>query len=149
MTAIDTLSQILDDRYSCRAFRPDPVPDADLARIVEVARHVPSWCNAQPWQVEITRGAGTERLRAALMETARAGTPPAPDLDWPTKYTGDYAERRRTCGFQLYDAVRAGRLDARRGCEGTGPALYRDATATAAPSGLSVRLKLRRADARL
>lgn len=105
MTAIDTLTQILQDRYSCRAFRPDAVPDADLVRIVRTARHVPSWCNAQPWQVEITRGAGTERLRTALTEAASTGTPPAPDLDWPKKYTGAYAERRRTCGFQLYDAV--------------------------------------------
>jgi len=116
MTAINTLSQILEDRYSCRAFRPDPVPDADLIRIVDTARHVPSWCNAQPWQVEITRGAATERLRSALMKVATAGTPPAPDLAWPDTYTGDYAERRRTCGFQLYDAVgidksdRAGRM---------------------------------------
>jgi len=105
MTAIETLGQIMTDRYSCRAFLPDPVPDADLARIVETSRHVPSWCNAQPWQIEITRGEGTERLRAALLHTASAGTPPAPDLTWPSKYTGAYAERRRTCGFQLYDAV--------------------------------------------
>lgn len=105
MTAIDTLSQVLADRYSCRAFLPDPVPNADLTRIVDTARHVPSWCNAQPWQVEITRGAGTDRLRDKLMETAQAGTPPTPDLAWPTKYSGDYALRRRTCGFQLYDAV--------------------------------------------
>ena len=105
MTAIDTLTQVLEARYSCRAFRPDPVPDTDLTRIVDAARHVPSWCNAQPWQVEITRGAATDRLRDKLTETALAGTPPAPDLAWPSKYTGDYAERRRTCGFQLYDAV--------------------------------------------
>lgn len=105
MSNIDTLSQILDDRYSCRAFLPDPVPDADLMRIVDTARHVPSWCNAQPWQVEITRGAATDRLRTKLQETVLAGTAPEPDLDWPSKYTGDYAERRRTCGFQLYDAV--------------------------------------------
>ncbi|WP_299412353.1 nitroreductase [uncultured Sulfitobacter sp.] len=105
MSQIDTLSQILTDRYSCRAFLPDPVPDADLGRIVQAARHVPSWCNAQPWQVDITRGEATNRLRAKLSETASAGTPPSPDLTWPSKYTGDYAMRRRTCGFQLYDAV--------------------------------------------
>ena len=116
MTAIETFSQLLNDRYSCRAFKPDPVPNADLTRIVETARHVPSWCNAQPWQVEITRGAATDRLRNALMEAASTGTPPTPDLDWPSTYSGDYAERRRTCGFQLYDAVgidksdRAGRM---------------------------------------
>ncbi|WP_299561369.1 nitroreductase [uncultured Sulfitobacter sp.] len=105
MTRIDTLNEIMDDRYSCRAFRPDPVPDAVLERIVATARLVPSWCNAQPWQVSLTRGAGTERLRTKLMETAAAGTPPAPDLEWPASYTGAYAERRRTCGFQLYDAA--------------------------------------------
>lgn len=105
MTPIDTLSEIMQARHSCRAFLPTPVPDADLRRIVATARHAPSWCNAQPWQVEITRGAATERLRTALTQAATAGTPPQPDLDWPTAYTGAYAERRRTCGFQLYDAV--------------------------------------------
>ncbi len=111
MTAIDTLTDILKDRYSCRAFRPDPVPDDVLTRIVETARHVPSWCNAQPWQVTLTRGSGTDRLRARLMEAATAGTPPTPDLDWPTTYTGAYADRRRTCGFQLYDAVGIDKAD--------------------------------------
>ena len=105
MTPYDTLLETLRARFSCRAFLPDPVPEEVITRIVAAARHVPSWCNAQPWQVEVTRGAGTERLRAALTEAASGGTPPAPDLDWPKGYSGDYAERRRTCGFQLYEAV--------------------------------------------
>ncbi|KEJ89872.1 nitroreductase [Sulfitobacter donghicola] len=105
MDAINTLTQVMKDRYSCRAFRPDPIPDADLTRIVQTARHVPSWCNAQPWQVEITRGAGTDRLRKKLYETAQKGTPPEPDLEWPTKYLGAYGERRRACGLQLYKAA--------------------------------------------
>ena len=105
MTAYDTLNGTLKSRYSCRAFKPDPVPDADITKIIQAARHVPSWCNAQPWQVEITRGAGTESLRTALMEEAAKGTPPAPDLAWPKGYSGAYLERRRTCGFQLYDAA--------------------------------------------
>ncbi len=105
MSQIDTLDQIHTARYSCRAFLPEPVPQADLARIVRSARQVPSWCNAQPWQVEITRGTATDRLRVKLTETALAGTPPAPDLEWPSTYTGAYSDRRRTCGFQLYDAV--------------------------------------------
>lgn len=105
MTTYDTLTQTLRDRYSCRAFRPDPVPDATITQIIEAARHVPSWCNAQPWQVEVTKGVATDRFRTTLTEAAMAGTPPAPDLDWPKKYSGAYGERRRTCGFQLYDAV--------------------------------------------
>ena len=105
MTAYDTLKDTLAARYSCRAFRPDPVPDAQIEKIVAAARHVPSWCNAQPWQIDITKGAATNRLRTALLATAGQGTPPNPDLAWPKGYSGAYAERRRTCGFQLYDAV--------------------------------------------
>jgi len=105
MTQIDTLTDILQARYSCRAFKPDPVPDDVITQIIATARHVPSWCNAQPWQVTITKGAATDRFRTALTEAAGKGTPPVPDLDWPKGYSGVYAERRRTCGFQLYDAV--------------------------------------------
>ena len=105
MNAFDTLTETLTARYSCRAFRPDPVPDAIITKIIDAARHVPSWCNAQPWQVTITKEAATETFRDMLTKTATAGTLPQPDLAWPSKYSGAYGERRRTCGFQLYDAV--------------------------------------------
>ena len=105
MTAYDSLKDTLQARYSCRAFKPDPVPDETITKIVDAARHVPSWCNAQPWQVTITKGAATEAFRALVSDLAQNGTPPQPDLAWPSKYSGAYAERRRTCGFQLYDAV--------------------------------------------
>jgi nitroreductase len=105
MTQCQTLTDILQARYSCRAFRPDPVADEVITQIVVAARHVPSWCNAQPWQVAVTKGAATDRFRALLMDLAGKGTAPQPDLDWPKGYSGDYADRRRTCGFQLYDAV--------------------------------------------
>lgn len=105
MNNFEALKDTLATRYSCRAFRADPVPEDSIVQIITAARHVPSWCNAQPWQVEITRGQGTERLRSKLMAEASKGTPPKPDLDWPASYSGPYAERRRTCGFQLYDAV--------------------------------------------
>ncbi|MGJ8625809.1 MAG: nitroreductase [Sulfitobacter sp.] len=105
MTSYDTLTDLLKSRYSCRAFLPDPVPDDVVTKIVDAARHVPSWCNAQPWQVTVTKGDATEQFRAALLAEASQGTAPQPDLPWPSGYSGDYAERRRTCGFQLYDAV--------------------------------------------
>ncbi|WP_415919922.1 nitroreductase [Tateyamaria sp. SN6-1] len=98
------LDAALDARYSCRAFRPDPVADDTITAITATAQKVPSWCNAQPWQVIITRGAGTDRFRTALYEVAQ-NTPPAPDMPWPEGYPGVYGARRRACGFQLYDAV--------------------------------------------
>lgn len=105
MTQYDTLHDILTARYSCRAFRPDPVPDDTITKIVSAARHVPSWCNAQPWQVTVTKGAATDRFRDFIYAIAKKGTPPQPDLEWPAKYAGVYGERRRTCGFQLYEAL--------------------------------------------
>ncbi len=111
MTQYDTLTDILTARYSCRAFRPDPVGDDVITQIVDAARHVPSWCNAQPWQVTITKGDATERFRKLMLAEATKGTAPQPDLAWPAKYEGTYAERRRTCGFQLYDAVGIDRSD--------------------------------------
>ncbi len=111
MTRIDTLNSILQARTSCRAFRPDPVPDDVILQIIQAARHVPSWCNAQPWQVSITKGAATDRFRAALQAEVAKGTPPQPDLDWPKGYSGVYNDRRRTCGFQLYDAVGIDKAD--------------------------------------
>ena len=100
MTFDDALAQ----RFSCRAYRPDPVPEATIEAIVRSAQQVPSWCNAQPWQLIVTRGAGTDRFRDALYDAAMT-TPPAPDMPWPDGYPDIYGERRRACGFQLYDAV--------------------------------------------
>jgi len=110
MTDIDVLEAVLHRRHSCRAFRPDPVPQADIERIVTAAARVPSWCNAQPWQVLVTRGPETERFRAALLETAMSAEP-QPDMPWPESYPDAYGARRRECGFQLYDAVGIARAD--------------------------------------
>ncbi|MEM8654371.1 MAG: nitroreductase [Pseudomonadota bacterium] len=104
MTQYDTLDAVLSARFSCRAFRPDPVPRNDVKKIIATAQKVPSWCNAQPWQVIVTAGHETDRFRDALYDVAMS-TPPAPDMPWPEGYPGIYGDRRRTCGFQLYDAV--------------------------------------------
>jgi nitroreductase len=105
------LEQIVNSRYSARMFRPEPVPDDAVQRILTLAQRTPSWCNSQPWQVVITRGRGTERLRAALYGNARAGIPPEPDFAFPAAYLGVYRERRKVCGIQLYQSLGLGRDD--------------------------------------
>lgn len=104
MSDFDALSRILAARHSCRAFRPDPVARPEIERILTAAQRVPTWCNSQPWQVVVTSGAETDRLRAALIHEAMTAEQ-NPDLPFPTAYTGERQERRRTCGWQLYDAV--------------------------------------------
>jgi nitroreductase len=106
----EALERLLTTRHSCRGFLPQPVPDAIIERIVAIAQRTPSWCNAQPWQVIITKGAATDRFRAALTAHA-AANPVAPDIAFPREYRGKYLERRRVCGFQLYEAVGVKRGD--------------------------------------
>ena len=108
--AIEALEQLLRARHSCRAFLPDPVDDRMIERILTLAQRTPSWCNAQPWKVIVTRGAATESFRDALFEHTR--TPqPQPDIPFPQDYRGVYRDRRRACGFELYDAVGIARGD--------------------------------------
>ena len=104
-TAAESFDALIQARFSCRAYDPKPVSDSVIEAIVRSARHTPSWCNAQPWQLEITKGAGTESFREALYAHATSGAAPEPDLPWPASYPGVYGARRKECGWQLYDAV--------------------------------------------
>lgn len=106
----DDFAALLDARHSCRGFRSDPVPKDKISQILTAAQKVPSWCNAQPWQVEVTLNAETDRLREALYEHAMSAAQ-SPDIDWPTAYTGAHQARRKTCGLQLYESVGVGRGD--------------------------------------
>lgn len=108
--AFDHLAALLDERWTCRQFLSDPVPPEDLSRLLALAQRSPSWCNTQPWQVEVTSGEATTRLREALVAHVLAN-PQQPDFDWPASYPGAYGERRRECGFQLYDALGIARDD--------------------------------------
>lgn len=110
MTDLDTLIRLLETRHSCRAFLPDPVPRGDIEAILSAAQKVPSWCNAQPWQLDITSGTRTDDLRQRLC-LALTETSPQPDFPFPVAYSGAYRDRRRACGFQLYDAVGIARDD--------------------------------------
>lgn len=104
------LEQLLAQRHSCRAFLPEPVPQPVIERMLALAQRAASWCNAQPWQVVVTRGAATERFRAAMLAPVQADEP-GPDYAWPRAYEGVYQERRRACGLALYDAVGVARGD--------------------------------------
>ncbi|WP_216893150.1 nitroreductase [Nocardia alni] len=104
-TSTDVLATLLRQRYSCRAFRPDPVGREVIREIVADATHAPSWCNTQPWQLIVTDGEETERLRKALYRSAETDLVDAPDLPFPAAYEGAYRDRRRECGRQLYESI--------------------------------------------
>lgn len=106
----EDFTALLGTRHSCRAFRSDPVRDETITQILTAAQKVPSWCNAQPWQVDVTLGAETDRLRTALYDHAMTAAQ-TPDIPWPSAYTGVHQSRRKTCGLQLYESVGVARGD--------------------------------------
>ena len=84
------------------------MPRAVIERILALAQRTASWCNCQPWQVAVTEGAATERLRQALL--ARAEEPGfTPDFSPPSTATPIW--RAAASRFQLYGAVGVARGD--------------------------------------
>jgi nitroreductase len=108
---IGVLEELLGERYSCRAYRPDPVPRPVIERMLMAAQRTASWCNSQPWQVVIASGAAKERFRAAIYTAASSGAPDDGDFSFPREYRGVYQERRRESGFQLYNTLGIARGD--------------------------------------
>src|ERR1700733_3806618 len=109
--AYAVLERLFAERHSCRGFRPEPVPEETIRHILAIARKTASWCNAQPWQLIITMGEETERFRRALLEQIYQGSTAAPDFPFPREFRGVYLDRRRECGFQLYERVGVARGD--------------------------------------
>jgi nitroreductase len=108
---IGVLEELLSERFSCRAFRPDPIPRASIERILKAAQKTASWCNSQPWQLAIASGAATEKFRDAIYAAAAGGRPNTGDFPFPREYRGVYLERRRESGFQLYNSLGIARGD--------------------------------------
>ncbi|MGH1565434.1 nitroreductase [Mumia sp. DW29H23] len=104
------LSDVLADRWSCRAFRGDAVPEATLREVLALAQRTPSWCNTQPWHVHVVSGEATARFAESLTAHVRAN-PPSSDLPMPQEYTGVYQQRRRESGFALYESLGIERSD--------------------------------------
>src|SRR6516164_6978587 len=104
-TRIGVLEELLNERYSVRAFLQRSVSRATIERILTAAQRTASWCNSQPWQVIIASGEEKEKFRKAIYAEAASGAPQSSDFPFPREYLGVYLERRRESGFQLYNTL--------------------------------------------
>ena len=102
---IGVLEELLNERYSVRAFLPKPVPRETIENVLAVAQRTASWCNSQPWQVVIASGEAKERFRKLIYAEAASGAQENYDFAPPREYLGVYRDRRRESGFQLYDTL--------------------------------------------
>src|ERR1700682_3040662 len=108
---IAVLEELLNERYSVRAFLPQPVPRETIDHVLRVAQRTASWCNSQPWQVLIASGEAKERFRKTIYAEAASGPGHDHDFTPPREYLGVYLERRRESGFQLYNTLGIARGD--------------------------------------
>ncbi|MFT4120549.1 nitroreductase [Bradyrhizobium sp.] len=102
---IGVLEELLNERYSVRAFLPREVDRATIEHVLKTAQRTASWCNSQPWQVLIASGDAKERFRKAIYAEAASGATDDHDFAPPREYVGVYLDRRRESGFQLYNTL--------------------------------------------
>ena len=102
---IGVLEELLNERYSVRAFLPKDVDRATIEHVLTTAQRTASWCNSQPWQVIIASGEAKERFRQLIYKEASGGLGDDYDFTPPREYAGVYLERRRESGFQLYNTL--------------------------------------------
>src|SRR3954449_1275779 len=102
---IGVLEELLNERYSVRAFLAKEVDRATIEHVLTTAQRTASWCNSQPWQVVIASGEAKERFRKAIYAEASSGAAESSDFPFPREYLGVYLDRRRESGFQLYNTL--------------------------------------------
>lgn len=64
---IESLLTLMQKRRSIRSFRPDPVSDESIAKIIEAGRWAPSSANSQPWEFIVVRDPVTkEKIQSSI-----------------------------------------------------------------------------------
>jgi nitroreductase len=101
-------------RYSCRAFRPTPIPEKTVRDIIEAAARAPSAGNMQPWRVYALAGKRVGELRALMAPRMAAELPKGEGTDYtiyPEPLSEPYKTRRFKVGELLYKAIGIPRED--------------------------------------
>jgi nitroreductase len=101
------VTEAIKSRVSIRAFKPDPIPEAVVREILDVARYAPSGGNLQPWKVIAVAGAE----RDAVVALAKANLPGAEDDRpvYPANLWEPYRTRRFKVGEDMYALLGIGR----------------------------------------
>ena len=58
--------ETIDERYSVRGYKPDPVDDETLRAVLEAARQAPTAANRQPFRSSSSHAAGARRSSRAI-----------------------------------------------------------------------------------
>ncbi len=93
--------EVMKTRQSIRGFKPNPIPQDVIKKILEAASTSPSYTNTQPWEVVVVTGKKKDELSRKIFEMAKAKAATHPDLppnkSWPAaleKRSREHGERR-------------------------------------------------------
>ena len=104
------VDRVIRSRKTVRAFRPDPVPRAQLVEILEVAHMAPSNFNTQPWRVHVLVGEARRALSEAISQAHSANTHP-PFSPFPQPPPPDCAARLDEFARHYYGSLGIDRAD--------------------------------------
>ncbi|MBF0204392.1 MAG: nitroreductase [Desulfamplus sp.] len=106
-----SLSDVLKNRISVRAFLDKQVPEEILRQIFTDAQLSPSNCNVQPWQIYVVSGSQKDTLKDKLVKTVMSGNEPNPDFNWKISYKGMHRDRQFESANALYSSMGIERSD--------------------------------------
>ncbi len=96
-----TFYDLAKKRYSVRKFRPDPVPEDIIQKILEAGMIAPTGCNSQPQRILVVRSSeGLEKIKASTRC----------HFDAPLVFVICY--NREECWKRPYDGKLSGDIDA-------------------------------------
>lgn len=82
---------VIKERKSVRAFKPDPISQDMLRQIIEQALRAPSWANTQPWEFAVVTGKQLKEIQKGFLE--RGVQEPNPDVARPPEFPEPYLSR--------------------------------------------------------
>jgi len=105
------LIEAIENRRSIRAFKPDPIPDEILKKILKTARMSPSYTNTQPWEVAVVSGKIKDELSRELYKIVSSDTPITPDISKPLVWPEELERRSKEHGERRFKVLGIGRED--------------------------------------
>lgn len=108
MNIIDAMNA----RKSIRGFKPDPVDQTSITKILEAAVRAPSAMNTQPWEFFVVTGEKLDTMREEIVKKLNDGAPMQPDhlvVGWPSDSV--YRDRQVELAKQLFKLMDIQRED--------------------------------------
>ncbi len=97
--------EVVRGRRSIRGYKPDPVPQAVIEEVIELATRSPSSMNTQPWHFYVLTGEPLNKIREGNTALNLAGVAPSREIRSHGEYAGEHRRRQIDIAVQLFQAM--------------------------------------------